>query len=89
MVVVSHLRLWFSVLFGSLAGVLRLEGLSGFVLYAVMCLVGLSAAVKWKRPQEAGSWSDLMSNSVFSGLFTFLMFWTLWYNLLLEGIFIK
>jgi hypothetical protein len=85
--VVSHSRLWLSVVFGSLAGVLRLEGASGFVLYVMVCLVGLSIAIRRLRPADSGAWSELLSNSVFSGLFTFCLFWTLWFNVFMEGIF--
>ncbi len=80
-VYVGHARLWASVLVGSLTGVLQLEGLAGFVVYAAVCVAGLSVAVKMYKPREAGPVTDVAMNSIFSGLFTYALFWTLFFNL--------
>jgi hypothetical protein len=64
-----------------LAGLLRLEGLLGFVLYAAVCVAGLTAVVRTRWPREAGPVSEVAMNSIFSGLFTFCLFWTLVFNL--------
>ena len=84
-VYIGHARLWLSVLAGSLAGMLRLESLWGFALYAAVCVAGLTAVVRRRWPRESGPVSEVAMNSVFSGLFTFCLFWTLVFNLFASG----
>ena len=80
-VYVGHARLWLSLVAGSVAGMLRLEGLAGFVLYAAVCVAGLTAAVRAVWPRQTGPAAEVAMNCVFSGLFTFALFWTLLFNL--------
>jgi hypothetical protein len=80
-VYVGHARLWLSVAAGCAAGCLRLEGLAGFALYAVLCVAALTAAVRAAWPRQTGSVTEVAMHSVFSGLFTFALFWTLLFNL--------
>ena len=81
-ILIGHARIYLSVVVGFVVGALAVEGLSGFLVYFGVCVVGLSVLVRLVVfKDKAGPWGDVFTHSVFSGLFTFALFWTLAFNL--------
>ena len=73
-----------SILAGCIAGVFGLTGVWGFAFYLLSVL--LTAAVWWQRlggqakPYFAGSWRAVAMDGLSSGLMSYVMFWTLLYD---------
>ena len=67
---------------GLLAGLMQLENLWGFAFYILVCVGGLTAVV-WSSRENNLPLSDVATFSIFSGLFTFCLFWVLAFNFML------
>lgn len=79
LIYVGHARLYAAVVTGVLAGVLQLENLWGFFFYLGLCVVGLTAVVVSSR-ENLSPVGHVAMESIFSGLFTFCLFWVLAFN---------
>ena len=82
LVYIGHGRIYASIFTGCLAGLLELENLWGFGLYVAVCIVALTAVVRFNKHNQSPD-SHVAMQSVFSGLFTFCLFWVLVYNIML------
>ena len=81
---IDYIRTSFSTVSGATAGTLGLTGIRGFVFYFVMSMalsmmLYFKAGTNWNKYflSRRSLWTD----GVFSGLFTYVLFWTFLYGL--------
>lgn len=82
--IIDYIRTSFSTVSGATAGTLGLTGIKGFVFYFVMSMalslmLYFKAGTNWNKYflSRRSLWTD----GVFSGLFTYVLFWTFLYGL--------
>lgn len=80
---VESCKTFVSALSGSCAGIIGLTGIAGFVFYFmssfILWLMILFKAGKWEmyfRQRQV-----LLTNGIFDGLFTYVLFWTFLYGM--------
>ena len=76
---VEMVRTAMSVILGAFAGILGLEGISGFLLYILGSLpisLGLYLKTEGKPLSYFRSKWDIASNGIFGNLLSFVLFWT-------------
>lgn len=84
---VEYCKTFVSALSGSCAGIIGLTGIPGFVFYFVSALV-LWFMVLFKAGLGDDKWKKyfrqrkiLLTNGIFDGLFTYILFWTFLYGM--------
>eukprot|EP01122_Echinamoeba_exundans_P017600 TRINITY_DN9424_c0_g1_i1.p1 TRINITY_DN9424_c0_g1~~TRINITY_DN9424_c0_g1_i1.p1 ORF type:complete len:111 (-),score=14.82 TRINITY_DN9424_c0_g1_i1:20-352(-) len=85
--IVNSCRTIVSTFGGMTAGILGLYGFTGIFFYVILTIV-LGAMILFLKSSPKGQWtthfrhwSDVMTDGMFTGLFTFIMFWTLLYDI--------
>lgn len=83
---VEYCKTFVSALSGSCAGIIGLTGLAGFAFYFVSILVLWLMVIYKAGFQE--NWKKyfsqrkiLLTNGIFDGLFTYVLFWTFLYGM--------
>jgi len=81
---IDYIRTSFSTVSGATAGTLGLTGIKGFLFYFVMSML-LSVMLYCKAGSNWNKYflskRSLWTNGIFSGLFTYVLFWTFLYGL--------
>ncbi|CAG8686407.1 1640_t:CDS:1, partial [Ambispora gerdemannii] len=82
---ITFIRSSLSAITGSAAGVLGLTGYSGFLFYAAtslfMSVLIWTVKTKAKPALYFKSGSDVWTEGVFGGMFSYVLFWTLLYGI--------
>eukprot|EP00695_Tsukubamonas_globosa_P000885 TRINITY_DN1825_c0_g1_i1.p2 TRINITY_DN1825_c0_g1~~TRINITY_DN1825_c0_g1_i1.p2 ORF type:complete len:106 (-),score=6.16 TRINITY_DN1825_c0_g1_i1:172-489(-) len=82
--ILSNCRTFASILGGCVTGVLGLTGLLGFVLYfvcSILLSLGLLVKSKFSTKRYFRTSSSIWTSGVGSGLMTYILFWTLMYDI--------
>ncbi|CAG8462406.1 6756_t:CDS:1 [Funneliformis caledonium] len=82
---ITFIRSSMSAINGSAAGILGLTGYSGFIFYALTALFTSFLIWSVKTNTHPGIYfrngSDVWTEGVFGGLFSYVLFWTLLYGI--------
>eukprot|EP00257_Ricinus_communis_P018002 XP_015576581.1 ER membrane protein complex subunit 6 [Ricinus communis] len=84
MKVIYYSRTFLSIIGGVIAGILGLTGLNGFIFYFLVMAttsIGLLAKAKFSVHSYFGSWNQIILDGFFSGLLSFVLFWTFAYDI--------
>jgi len=83
---VEYCKTFVSALSGSCAGIIGLTGIIGFIFYFIsvivlwfMVLFKAGSGDKWRRYFRQRD--ILLTNGIFDGLFTYVLFWTFLYGM--------
>ncbi|VFQ61003.1 unnamed protein product [Cuscuta campestris] len=82
--IIYYSRTFMAIIGGVIAGVLGLTGLMGFIFYFLIMgitSVGLLAKAKFSVFSYFESWNRIMLDGFLGGLMSFVLFWTLAYDI--------
>ncbi|KAF0980267.1 hypothetical protein FDP41_013481 [Naegleria fowleri] len=85
--IVYKCKIFISLVFGIVAGIFGLTGLSGFLFYVVVSLVISSVLIGFclPRPYSVESvfpnWTNIIFGGFTQGLLTYILFWTISYDI--------
>ncbi|KAJ6822933.1 ER membrane protein complex subunit 6 isoform X2 [Iris pallida] len=81
---IYYSRTFLSIIGGVVAGIWGFTGLTGFVFYFFIMAVaslGLAAKAKFSVHKYFDSWNRIIIDGFFSGLMSFVLFWTFAYDI--------
>ncbi|XP_002280085.1 uncharacterized protein LOC100251751 [Vitis vinifera] len=84
MKIIYYSRTFLSIIGGVIAGILGFTGFTGFIFYfLVMAItsVGLMAKAKFSVHSYFDSWNRIILDGFLGGLMSFVLFWTLAYDI--------
>ncbi|XP_059462164.1 uncharacterized protein LOC132191230 [Corylus avellana] len=84
MKIIYYSRTFLSIIGGVIAGILGFTGWTGFIFYfLVMAItsVGLVAKAGFSIDSYFNSWNQVILDGFFSGLMSFVLFWTFAYDM--------
>ncbi|EFC50063.1 predicted protein [Naegleria gruberi] len=85
--VVYKCKIFISLVFGIVAGIFGLSGLSGFLFYILVSVVISSVLIGLVLPKPFSidgvftSWSNIIFGGFTQGLLTYILFWTISYDM--------
>ena|SRR3989338_10951259 len=85
--VVYKCKTFISIVFGIVAGIFGLTGLTGFLFYILVSLVISSVLIGLALPKPFSnegvftSWSNIVMGGFTQGLLTYILFWTISYDI--------
>ncbi|KAF5452221.1 hypothetical protein F2P56_027247 [Juglans regia] len=81
---IYYSRTFLSIIGGVIAGILGFTGLTGFILYFLIMAItsaGLIAKSGFSIHSYFDSWNRVVLDGFFSGLMSFVLFWTFAYDI--------
>ncbi|XP_041000215.1 ER membrane protein complex subunit 6-like [Juglans microcarpa x Juglans regia] len=81
---IYYSRTFLSIVGGVIAGILGFTGLTGFILYFLIMAItsaGLIAKSGFSIHSYFDSWNRVVLDGFFSGLMSFVLFWTFAYDI--------
>ncbi|KAJ6835271.1 ER membrane protein complex subunit 6 isoform X1 [Iris pallida] len=81
---INYSRTFLSIIGGVAAGIWGFTGLMGFIFYFLVMAVasvGLAVKAKFSVHKYFDSWNRIIFDGFFSGLMSFVLFWTFAYDI--------